>query len=114
MGIRNMGKKQVLGNITLATVAYNVYSQYKTLGHNLSGASHAGQIQQRKGTAVNKLSTVVGAAIIHPLFAAGLVANAAWQLSQTNRRELFEIKRSQIIANVMQERLVKDTIQRRF
>jgi hypothetical protein len=111
---RPISSKARLGAAGLAVAGYNIYSQYKTLGHNLSGASHSAQVQQRKAAVVNRGASLIGAAIVNPWLAVGMVAHRAWQLSQTNRRELFEIRKSQIISNVMQERLVKDTIQRRF
>jgi hypothetical protein len=43
-----------------------------------------------------------------------MLAGRAWQLAQTNRQELYQIRSSQIVSNIMKERLVTNTIQRRF
>jgi hypothetical protein len=118
MGIRNMGarefKKGSLGVMGLAVAGYNMYSQHKVIGYNLSGASHSAQVQQRKAQAVNRMSSIAGAAILNPWLAVGMIAHRGWELAQQNRQELYQIRSSQIIAGVMQERLVQNTIQRRF
>jgi hypothetical protein len=117
--LSNLNHQAILKNATkgasAATAGYAMYSQYKSIGYNLSGASHAAQIQQRRATTAT-FATGIGISIATGQYwATGLLlAGRAWQLSQQNRQELFEIKKSQIIANIMQERLVKDTIQRRF
>ena len=118
MYVRNMTPRQykVAGVSAIGTImsTTSVINQYRTIGYNLSGASHAAQMQQRKQSAINTVGSISAAAIINPWLAVGMVAHRAWQLSQQNRQELYQIKSSQIIASVMQERLVKDTIQRRF
>jgi len=105
------GKKGVTAGLT----AYAMYSQHKTIGYNLSGATHAAQMQQRVTTATSfgaglALSIATG----QYLATAVMLAGRAWQLGQTNRQELYQIRSSQIVSNIMKERLVTNTIQRRF
>jgi hypothetical protein len=114
MFVKNIEKSQVRKGAALGLVAVNAFHQHKTIGYNLSGASHSAQVQQRKRQVTNRIAGIGLAAMYNPWIAVGMVAHRAWELAQTNRQEIYAIKSSQIIANVMQERLVKDTMQRRF
>lgn len=100
---------------TATLAAYSIYSQYQSVGYNLSGASHAAQVQQRT-TQGATFAAGLGLSIATGQYwaTATMLAGRAWQLSQQNRQEIYQIRSSQIISQVMQERLVKDTIQRRF
>jgi hypothetical protein len=101
--------------VTTALAGYTLYSQYKTTGYTLSGASHQAQMQQRK-TQQASFATGIGLSLATGQYwaTALMLAGRAWQLSQTNRQELYQIKSSQIISNIQRERLIKDTVQRRF
>lgn len=100
---------------TTALAAYSIYSQYQSVGYNLSGASHAAQVQQRTTQSATFAAGLGLSIATGQYWATGMMlAGRAWQLAQQNRQELYQIRSSQIISQVMQERLVKDTIQRRF
>ena len=99
---------------TSAAAAYSLYSNYQKAGLEMSGATHAASIQSRKSEAANALVGIGIAAMINPLLAAPMIAMKAWQLAQTNRKELFEIQKSQIQSQVMQRNLVKTVAERRF
>ena len=103
------------GAASTALAAYSMYSQSQSTGLNLSGASHAAARQQRTTTGAT-FATGVGISLATGQYwaTALMLAGRAWQLGQTNRQEIYKIKSSQIISSVMQERLVKNTIERRF
>ena len=105
------GKKSVVG----ASAAYAMYSQHQSIGYSLSGASHAAAKQQRNAQgAAFATGLALSAATGQYWVTALMIAGKAWQLAQTNRQEMFKIRSSQIISSVMKERLVKNTIERRF
>jgi hypothetical protein len=107
--------KNMTKGATMATAAYGLYSQHQSIGYNLSGATHAGQMQQRKAQGAAFMTGIgVSLATGQYLATALMLAGRAWQLGQQNRQELYQIRSSQIISGILQERLVKDTIQRRF
>ncbi len=103
------------GSLVAASAAYALYSQDKSIGYNLSGATHAAQKQQRTATGAT-FATGLGISVATGQYwaTAMMLAGRAWQLGQSNRQELYQIKSSQIISSVMKERLVKNTIERRF
>jgi len=110
---KNAGKAALKG-IGIAVAASNIYSQYKTVGYNLSGATHAAQKQQRIQSGINTVGSIIAAGVVNPALLPVIIAMKAWQLSQTNRAEIYKITSSQIVGNILQERLVTNTIQRRF
>lgn len=99
---------------TAGAAAYSVYSDFQQTGLELSGSTHAAAIQQRKGQMANELAGLGVAVMINPVLAAPVIAMKAWQLSQTNRKELFEMRKSQITSEVLQRNLVKNVAERRF
>lgn len=99
---------------TIGSAAYSIYSNYQQTGLELSGATHAAAVQARKGQAANELVGLGVAVMINPALAAPMIAMKAWQLSQTNRRELFEMKKSQMTSTILQRNLVKNVAERRF
>ena len=109
------GAKTASSAASAASAAYTIYSQHKTIGYNLSGASHAAAKQQNKAQ-VGAFATGIGISLATgQLWAtAMLIGGRALQLAQTNRQEIYRIRSSQVISTIMQERLIKDTIQRRF
>ena len=106
--------KGIGATAALGASSYSLYSNYQKTGYELSGATHAAALQDRKGQAANTLLTIGVATVINPLLAAPVIAMKAWELSQNNRREIFEIRKSQIQSEVLQRNLVKNVAERRF
>ena len=102
------------GSATAAAAVYSVYSNYQKAGLEMAGSSHAAAIQARKGEAANSLTQIGVAALVNPVLAAGMIAMKAWQQAQTNRKQLFDIQKSQIQSAVLQKNLVKNVAERRF
>ena len=101
--------------IVTGTAAYGLYSQYQSVGNTLSGASHAAQMQQRKASTATFATGISLSIATGQLWATGvLVANKAWQLAQSNRQEIYGIRSSQMTSSILRERLVKNTVERRF
>jgi len=107
--------KYATGAATTALAVYSIYSQHQSVGYTLSGASHAATRQQRTATSAT-FATGLGISLATGQYwaTALMLAGRAWQLGQTNRQEIYKIESSQIISSVMKERLVKNTIERRF
>lgn len=112
-GISTTTKVASAGIGTVAAV-YNVYSENQRLGMELSGSTHAASVQARKASLASFGAQLAGAALINPIAAVGVLAMKAYQTSQTNRKEIFEIRKSQIQAQVLQRNLVKNVAERRF
>ena len=100
--------------IALAATGYKMYSAYKIAGYEMSGSTHAAAMQSRKVSAAGSLQQIGGAMIINPALAAPMIAMQAYQLAQTNRKQLFEIQKSQIMSQVLQRNLVNTVAERRF
>jgi hypothetical protein len=99
---------------TLAGSAYSMYSNYQKAGYEMSGATHAAAVQGRKSQLAGTAIQIGLAAMINPLLAAPMIAMKAYQLAQTNRKELFEIQKNQMMSQVLQRNLVKTVAERRF
>jgi len=101
--------------VSAAVAAYGLYSQHQSIGLSLSGASHAAERQQRSAS-VASFATGIGISLATGQYwaTALMLAGRAWQLAQTNRQELFSMKKSQIVSSIEQKRLVTNTVQRRF
>ena len=111
------------GAVALASTAFTMYSNYKKAGYEMSGATHAAAMQSRTSTAVSSsisMGAAVGGALVvggpyaAAITAAVMVAKKGYDLAQTNRRELFEIQKSQILSQVLQRNIVKTVAERRF
>jgi len=109
--ITKSSKKAVL----YGGMAYAAYSKYKSEEYNLSGADHAAGQQQRKSN-IAAFGAGLGYIALsgNVLGATMMLAARAFQLSLANRSELYQIRSSQIVSSIMKERLVTNTIQRRF
>jgi len=103
-----------VGMATSATAIYSLYSNYQKTGYELSGATHAAAIQGRKSAIANTGLQLGAAALITPALAVPVIAMKAYQLSQTNRKEIFEIRKSQVQSQVLQQNLIKNVAERRF
>lgn len=97
-----------------AAAAYTLYSNYKKTGLELSGATHAAALQQRKTDLANTGVQLGVAIAINPILAAPVLAMKAWELAETNRRELYEMRKSQLTSEILQRNLVKNVAERRF
>ena len=106
--------KGTTGIISSGAAAYSLYSNYQKTGMELSGATHAAAVQGRKGNVATSAAALGGAALINPGLAALTIAMKAYQLSQTNRKELFNIQKEQLISTVLQRNLIKNVAERRF
>lgn len=114
---RNMpmpSKTQVTGAISSAAAVYGLYSSYKQAGYSMSGATHAAEVQSRKGAMSSGLTQLGVAAMINPAAVPAVIAMKAYQLAQTNRKELFEIRKSVIQSSVLQRNLVSNIAESRF
>ena len=100
--------------VTLAAKGYQLYSNYQKAGYEMSGAAHAASVQDRKGQLAQSTAEIGLAMMINPLLAAPMIAMKAYQLAQTNRREIFEIQKNQMTSNILQRNLVKTVAERRF
>lgn len=114
-----IGKKRIrkYGPLALGTagaITAGVF-QYQATGHQLSGASHQANKEQRKAT-MALFSTGIGVSLATGQYwaTAIMLAGRAWQVSQENRKTIYSITASQRIASVMSERLVQDVAYRRF
>lgn len=110
-------KQVTTGTAALATSAaavYSVYSNYKQAGLEMSGATHAALKQARNGQKAQFAATLTAAAIVNPALALPVIAMKAYNLAQTNRKELFEMQKSQITSEILQRNLVKNVAERRF
>lgn len=106
--------KAIGGVATAAAAVFSIYSNYQKAGLEMSGATHAAAIQGRYGQMANSAVQIGVAAMINPLLAAPMIAMKAYQLAQTNRKEIFEIQKSVMISQIMQRNLVKTIAERRF
>jgi hypothetical protein len=97
-----------------ASAVYTAYSNYKKTGLELSGATHAAAMQQRKTDLANTAVQLGVAVAINPLLAVPVIAMKAYELSQTNRTKIFAMEKSQITSNILQRNLVKNVAERRF
>ena len=100
--------------IGMASVGYSLYSNYKVSGYQMSGASHAASKQQRKGNVANLSAQLATATLVHPTLLPVTLAYKIYELEQTVRKEIFEIQKSQILAGIEQQNLVRNSIERRF
>ena len=98
----------------LGTQAFSMYSNYQKAGYEMSGATHQAAVQGRKAAIGGFATSVSVAALINPLAAAGMIAMKAYQLAQTNRKELFEIRKSVIQSTILQRNLVNNIVESRF
>ena len=105
---------QAAGVATSAAAMYGIYSNYQKAGLEMSGATHAAAVQGRNGQLANTAIQIGVAAMINPLLAAPMIAMKAYQLAQTNRKELYEIQKSVMVSQIMQRNLVKTVAERRF
>lgn len=103
-----------VGMATSVAAVYSIYSNYQKTGYELSGATHAAAIQGRKSSVMNTGIQLGAATLVNPALAVPLIAMKAYQLSQTNRKEIFEIRKSQVQSQVLQQNLVKNVAERRF
>lgn len=102
------------GGIAFATQAFSMYSNYQKAGYEMSGATHAAAMQGRKASAASSASEIAIGFLINPIAGAAMIAMKAYQLAQTNRREIFEIQKSQMLSQILQRNLVKTVAERRF
>lgn len=99
---------------------YQMYSNYKIAGHEMSGATHAAAVQGRKGSMISTgadgvaLIALVATGPVGMAAAAVIIAKKAWTLAQTNMKEIFAIEKDQILSEVLQRNLVKTVAERRF
>lgn len=105
---------QVSGVLTSGAAAYSLYGNYQQTGLNLSGSTHAASVQARKNSVATSAISIGVAALVNPALAAPMIAMKAYQLSQTNRKELFAIQKEQMRASVLQSNLVKNVAEKRF
>jgi len=100
--------------ITIAAKAFSMYSNYQKAGYEMSGSTHAAAIQGRRSSAADSLTQIGVGFLINPVAGAAMIAVKAYQLAMTNRKELFEIQKSQMLSQVLQRNLVKTVAERRF
>ena len=115
--VKQRVKKFARGTTALASTgaaAYKAYSDYQVAGLQLSGATHSASVQSRKGNMASDLTGLGIAIAINPVLAAPMIAMKAYQLAQTNRKELFAIRKSQIESEVLQRNLVQNVAESRF
>jgi hypothetical protein len=119
MYLKNQTREQIVRkSVSGATALVGpqaLYSQYRSTGMQLSGSSHAAVQQQRKTQRLG-MATGIGVAVAsgRPEAAVLMIAARAWQMSQQNRQTLFRLQADQMTSNILQQRLVKNTIERRF
>jgi len=110
--------KQVATGITstlaVGTQAFSMYSNYQKAGYEMSGATHAAAMQGRTAQGMSTASQVAIGFVINPAAGAAMIAMKAYQLAQTNRKEIFDIKKSQMTSQLLQRNLVKTVAERRF
>jgi hypothetical protein len=111
---KQLGQRATRGATALVG-AQALYSQYRSTGMQLSGSSHAAAQQQRKTQRLG-MATGIGVAVAsgRPEAVVLMIAARAWQMSQQNRQTLFRLQADQMTSNILQQRLVKNTIERRF
>lgn len=106
----SIGLKGATGAVGL----YSVYSNYQKVGYQLSGASSAAARQDRNQQTASTGLMLGVAAVANPYLLPLVLVSKAWQLAQTNRQEIFKIQASQIMANIQQRNLIRDSVERRF
>ncbi len=104
----------VSGAVAIGTQAFSMYSNYQKAGYEMSGATHAAAMQGRTASAMSSAAQIGVGFMINPVAGAAMIAMKAYQLAQTNRKELFEIRKSQIQSQLLQRNLVKTIAERRF
>ena len=104
----------VAGVMAVGTQAFSMYSNYQKAGYEMSGATHAAAIQSRTAQGMSSLTQIGVGFMINPVAGAAMIAMKAYQLAQTNRKELYEIQKNQITSQLLQRNLVKTVAERRF
>jgi len=80
----------------------------------LSGATHAAAKLKRGSNMLTTGASLGAALLINPALAPAVIGLKAYQLAQTNKKEIYAIGKAQLESTVMQRNLITNVAERRF